>query len=57
MSKPVTTSVYQIEYVLESESRLQIVNLEGGKSYQTIRFPKGTKLCLFVSKLPIEEKE
>lgn len=57
MPKPTITSMYEIEYVLENESRLQIINLEDGKSYQTIRFPKGTKLCLYMSKLPIEEKK
>lgn len=54
-TKPETTSMYSISYVLEGESRVMIVNLDGGKSYQSMRFPKGTKLQVLVSKLPTEE--
>jgi hypothetical protein len=55
--KPSISSYYAIDYTLEGESVLHILNLEGGKSFRTIKFPKGTKLQLFVSKLPTEDIE
>lgn len=55
MSKPTITSMHQIQYVLETEAVLQIISVEGGKSYKTMRFPKGSEVLIYVSKLPIEE--
>ena len=57
MSKPTITTMHQIQYVLETDAVLHIISVEGGKSYKTIRFPKGTEVKIFVSKLPIEEVE
>lgn len=60
MEKPEITEVdgfYLISYVLNGDSKIQIVNIEGGKSYQTIKFPAGTTVELKISKLPIEEKK
>lgn len=57
MPKPTITTMHQIEYVLETEAVLHIISVEGGKSYKTIRFPKGTEVLIYVSKLPIEEHQ
>jgi hypothetical protein len=45
---------YVINYVLSGESRVVIINVEGGKSFQTVKFPAGTAIEIKISKLPIE---
>lgn len=57
MPKPSITTMHQVQYVLETEANVQIVSVAGGKSYKTIRFPKGTEILIYVSKLPIEEEK
>ena len=60
MEKPDVVEIegaYVIKYLLSGESRIQIVNLEGGKSYQTIKFPAGTAIEIKLTKLPVEEKK
>lgn len=59
MEKPdiaIEDTNYIIKYVLSGESKIQIVNLEGGKSYQTIPFPAGTEIEVKISRTPVEEK-
>jgi hypothetical protein len=54
MEKPSTAIVYQLKVKLDEESRIQFVPVAGGRSYQTIAFPKGTEVTLYVSKEPIK---
>lgn len=50
---PQVSSYYSIVHVADGETRVQIVNTEkGGKSFQTIKFPKGTEIRILVSKHP-----
>lgn len=57
--KPNITSIYAIEHVLECEGRVQFVSLDKScPSFQTIPFPKGTKITVLVEHLPaVEEKK
>lgn len=53
MRKPEVKSYYSVHYVLESESRMQIASTEkNGHSYQTIEFPKGSEIWIYISKQP-----
>lgn len=60
MEKPEVVEIdgsYLIKYCLIGESKIQIVNLDGGKSYQTIKFPAGTEIEIKLTKIPVEEKK
>jgi hypothetical protein len=53
---PQIHSYFCISHITEGETRIQIVNTEkDGKSFQTIKFPAGTEIRIFVSKYPVVE--
>lgn len=54
MERPTSTSMYQLRVLFDEEARIQFVGAIGGRSYQTITFPKGTEVVLYVSKLPVK---
>jgi hypothetical protein len=51
---PKVSSYFAISHITQSETRIQIVSTEpNGKSFQTIKFPAGTDIRIFVSKYPL----